>query len=158
MIVIISFFTSWSLPHMHTNTHTQIQAIFRRFYVILWEKQTSCISKSRISCVTCAMKAVGGRHEWAGSGFFYPMLRFKRTGVEKGIPLNGLSNPWSTLDWLGTSFEIRNLLAWLHSGVLWFGLKWERQANKGKTLLGRSETLKSLIWTYIRSLWIPPRA
>lgn len=53
----------------------------------------------------------------------YPLLRFKRTEVEKGIPRNGLFNPRSTQDRLGTSFEMRNLEAWLRCGVLWFGLK-----------------------------------
>lgn len=51
--------------------------------------------------------------------------------------MNGLFNPWSTQERLRTSFEIRNLEAWLRCGVLWFGLKWQRQANKGKMLLGQ---------------------
>lgn len=53
--------------------------------------------------------------KWAS----YALLRFKRSEVEGGISLNGLFNPRSTQDRLGTSFEIRNLEAWLRSGALW---------------------------------------
>lgn len=67
----------------------------------------------------------------------HPILRFKRTEVEKGIPVNGLFKPWSTRERLRTSFKIRNLEAWLRCGVLCFGLKWQRQASKGKMLLGQ---------------------
>lgn len=78
------------------------------------------------------------RRAWMGRKWVsHPILRFKRTEVEKGIPVNGLFNPRSTREWLRTSFEIRNLEAWLRCGVLWFGLKWQRQENKGKMLLGQ---------------------
>lgn len=80
----------------------------------------------------------GRRRAWMGWKWVsHPILRFKRTEVEKGIPVNGLFKPWSTRERLRTSFKIRNLEAWLRCGVLCFGLKWQRQANKGKMLLGQ---------------------